>query len=415
MEGLEGAVSQRAHCRSCGSSDLATVLDFGPTPLADRLVPSDALDVPDPVWPLTLVFCRACALVQVTFDVPGEAYGDDYPYYTSTNPGLVEHFAEGAREIDQRRALSDGALVVEIASNDGVQLAPLRELGARVLGVDPASGPAGEANRKGLTTRCEFFTAESAARIAEEMGQAEVLVGNNALNLLPDLEDFRVAVRALLAPGGMLVLEVPSLLETLEQGAFDNVFHQNATYWSLLAMRAMLAPLGLEVFDLQRIPTFGGSLRLFCGAGRPVTSAVHEQAAAEERAGLGDEQAYSAFGARAREVRDRLRQQLLELRAAGRRCVAYGAAGGMATTLLSFLDLPPGTLEYAVDLNPHKHGSWTPGHRLLIRPVETLLEDRPDVALLLAWNFADAILEAQGQWRAAGGRFLIPIPEPRLV
>lgn len=408
-------MSQRTACRSCGSGDLASILDFGPTPLADRLVSRDQLAQEDSKWPLCLVFCRACALVQVTFDVPGEAYGDDYPYYTSTNPGLVEHFAEGARQIHARCPLEGGALVVEIASNDGVQLAPLRELGARVLGVDPASGPAAVANGQGLTTRCEFFTAESAASIAAELGRAQVLVGNNALNLLPDLEDFRQAVRALLAPEGLLVLEVPSLLETLRQGAFDNVFHQNATYWSLLALGEMLAPLGLVPFDVQQIPTFGGSLRVFCAAGRPVREAVHEQLAAERAAGLDGEQAFAAFGQRARSVRDELRAMLLELRAAGRRCVAYGAAGGMATTLLSFLDLPPGALEYAVDLNPHKHGSFTPGYRLEIRPVETLLEDRPDVALLLAWNFADAILAAQQPWRDAGGQFLVPIPEPRLV
>jgi SAM-dependent methyltransferase len=408
-------VSQRTTCRSCGSADLATILDFGPTPLADRLVPRDRLGEEDPVWPLNLVFCRACALVQVTFDVPGEAYGDDYPYYTSTNPGLVEHFAEGARQIHARSPLGEGGLVVEIASNDGVQLAPLRELGATVLGVDPASGPAAVANERGLTTRCEFFTADSAARIAAELGRAQVLVGNNALNLLPDLADFRRAVQALLAEDGILVLEVPSLLETLEQGAFDNVFHQNATYWSLLALGKMLAPIGLEPFDVQAIPTFGGSLRVFCAAGRPVRESVREQLASERAAGLDGEEAFAAFGQRARGVRDELRSMLLRLGVQGKRCVAYGAAGGMATTLLSFLDLPPGVLEYAVDLNPHKHGSWTPGYRLEIRPVETLLEDRPDVALLLAWNFAEAILGAQREWREGGGQFLVPIPEPRLV
>ena len=407
-------MSTRTTCRSCGSAELETVLDLGLVPLADRLVPHERLASEDPAYPLALAVCRSCTLAQVPFDVPEDSYGEDYPYYTSTNPGLVEHFTAATAEVAKRVELED-ELVVEFASNDGVQLAPFAARGARVLGVDPAPGPAAEANRQGLETRCALFTAGIARELARERGRARVLVGNNALNLLPDLADFREAVGALLAEDGVLVLEVPSLQRTLEQGAFDNVFHQNTTYWSLHALEAMLAPAGLRPFDVQQLSTFGGSLRVFAARDREPQPTVEAQRARERTAGLDGLEAFEAFGRRARSTRGQLREQLLALHGDGQRCVAYGAAGGMATTLLSFLDLPEGVLEYAVDLNPHKHGSWTPGQRLLIRPVETLVEDGPDVALLLAWNFADAILEAQRPWRDRGGRFLVPVPEPRLV
>lgn len=415
-------MSQRTECRSCRSADLAEILDLGRSPLADRLLKKEELGREDPAFPLQVALCNECSLVQTTFDVPGDAYSDDYPYYTSRIPALVEHFDRAVDAILERRPLLDGDAVIEVASNDGHQLLSFLDRGRRsglsveVLGVDPARGPAAEAVSKGVPTEAEFFTHQWAQdHVAKGRKQVSYLVGNNALNLLPDVEDFRRAVDLLLAEDGILVLEVPSFVRTLELGAFDNVFHQNVTYWTLHSFAAALAPIGVVPFDVEAIPTFGGSLRLYASRQpREETPSWRGLWAEEERMAVESTTCYAPFADRARRAKQELESLLTDLRSRGKRIVAYGAAGGMATTLLSFLEVPAETFAYAVDRSEVKHGRYTPGHQLLIRSPLDMLEDQPDFALLLAWNFEDAIVAENRAWIEAGGRFLIPVPEVRI-
>lgn len=409
-------MSTRTSCRACGSTDLVTILDFGVTPLADVLLTEEQLGEVDREYPLRLVFCPESALVQITEDVPPEIlYGGDYPYYTSVNPGLVQHFTRGAREMMRRKPLTADSLVIEAASNDGYQLAVFREAGARVLGIDPASGPARVANEAGIETLVRFFDAQVAEELFAEGRQADLLTGNNVLNLIQDLDDFMRAVDLLLKDDGMLVLEVPYLVDTIDMAAFDNVFHQNTTYWTATSLDRMLRRWGLFLNDVEHVDTFGGSLRVYCSREEAPTEACTTLLARERERGVHTRAFYAAFASRVEGIRTELLRMLGDLRAEGKRVVAYGAGGGMATSLLAYLGLDGETLEYAVDINPHKHGRYTAGSRLLVRPAETLLEDRPDVALLLAWNFEPAVLSAQAEYRERGGRFLVPIPEPRLV
>lgn len=403
-------------CRACGHRELVTVLDLGESPLADRLLHPHELEEQDLFFPLKLVVCPSCALVQITEDVPPEIlYCGDYPYYTSVSPGLVRHFTEAAHTMLERTPLAPGARVIEAASNDGYQLKVFQEEGLEVLGVDPASGPAQVANDAGIDTRCDFFSAAAAERIAAEGKQADLLTGNNVLNLIQDLDDFARAVDLLLKPEGTLCFEVPDFVATIDQTAFDNVFHQNTTYWTATSLERFWRRHGLHLNHVEPAPTFGGSLRVYFERTAAPSEAVHARLAEEERRGVPTTAFYAAFADRVESIKAELCGQLAELRGAGKRLVAYGAAGGMATTLLSYLDLSEAELEYAVDINPHKHGRYTSGSRLEIRPAEVLAEDLPEVALLLAWNFADEVLKQQASYRERGGQFLVPIPQPRLV
>lgn len=402
-------------CRACGSA-IVEVLDLGRTPVADLLLTEQELGEPEPTFELVVGFCEGCALLQLVELLDQEGlYTDDYPYYTSEVPGLVAHFGDSARQLLAERDLGSGSLVVEAASNDGYMLRVFAEAGTRVLGVDPASGPAKVAESVGVPTIVDFFGSEVAARIVSEHGHSDLVLGNNVLNLVPDPSDFAAAVDLLLADGGAAVLEVPYVIDTLDAGAYDNFFHQNSSYFSLTAIERLFRPHRMVVADVERVDTFGGSVRVTISRGAAHGAAAAEMLAAETRRGVGDSELYGRFAERAQASRDDLVGMITQLHRDGKRLVAYGAAGGMATTLLSFTGIDSSVIEYAVDANPHKHGRYTPGSHLLIRPAEVLTEDRPDVVVLLAWNYAGAVLEAQAAYREAGGRFLIPIPEPKLI
>ncbi len=403
-------------CRASGSLENRTILDFGAMPVADRLLNEDELASEDPLYPLHLVFCPESALVQITHDVPPDIlWGGDYPYYTSVNPTLVQHFTEAAHEAMAHKPLHGDSLVLEIASNDGYQLRVFREAGARVLGVDPAHGPSQVARDLGIDTRERLFDRACAEDLANEGVQADVIVANNLINLIPDPVEFVECVDRLLKPDGLVMLEVPNFVDTVDKVAFDNVFHQNTTYWTASSLHRLFQRVGLTMVDIRRIPTFGGSLRvLFERQGKP-SQAVEDMLRTEQERQVDQFAFYEAFAAKAQAIRSELRQRILDAHGEGKRIAAYGAAGGMATTLLSFLQLPPGVMDYAVDLSPHKHGRWTSGYRLLIHPPEKLDEDVPEYALLLAWNFEPQVLEQRHVYREKGGKFLVPIPNVREV
>ena len=405
-----------APCRSCGADRVVAVLDLGRSAVPDRLVAADRLAEPDPTFDLRLGFCPDCMLLQL-LDVPDGAflYDEDYPYYTTALPGLLAHFRASAHEIMARLPLGAHSLVVEAASNDGYMLREFAARGIPVLGIDPAPGPARLAEEAGVPTLVDFFCTRVAHGLAAEGRQADLILGNNVLNLVPHPEDFARAVDVLLAPDGEVVLEIPYAVETVRNGWYDNLFLQNSSYFSLLALDRLFRRHGLRPTLVERLPLLGTSLRVRLARTGPVDPSV--DALLEEERALGVDRAdwYGAFGDAARAHRDALRTLLLSERARGHRIVAYGAAGGMATTLLAGLGLPDDVLEYAVDVNPYKHGKFTPGLRLPIHPPSRLAEDRPDLVLLLAWNYAQEILAGNEPFRRAGGRFIIPFPEPRVV
>lgn len=405
------------HCRSCRSTKTEVCLDLGMVPLADLLYPDALTGQPEPRFPLRLVFCQSCSLVQLDeIDLPDDLYGVDYPYYSSSLTGWTARARDHASEIIASQRLGPEHLVIEAGSNDGYMLERFVAEGIQVLGIDPAPGPVEVAQQRGVPTECSRFDLATARRLAGKGRQADVIIGNVLLNLLADLGDGAEATRALLAPQGIAIYEVPWVVAMVKGNAYDMIFHQNLSYFSLTALEHLFRSHQLFVNDAVHISdVMGGSLRITLGH-QPNPKPSVDELRSYEREVLADQiDFYQDFGRRANQASRALSVLISDLKASGKRVVGYGAAGGMATTLLAYGHLNGEALDYVVDANPHKHGLYTPGPRLRIEPTARLLEDQPDYVLLLAWNYADEILADQSAYRARGGKFIIPVPDPVVV
>ncbi len=402
-------------CLSCGCESLQEIMSFGDTALADRLMSQTQLFEPEPMAPLELVFCPQCSLVQIRHTVDPEVlFCRDYPYFSSVSPMLMKHFRASAEDIIRMRGLSASSLVVEAASNDGYMLKPFLEAGVQVLGIDPADGPAAAATKAGVRTLNTFFSLELAQKLAGEGVAADVFLANNVLAHVPDLNEFVTGIRTLLKPEGMAVIECPYLLDLIEHNEFDTIYHQHLCYYSATALDALFRRNGLFLNDVKRLAIHGGSLRLFVGRTEAVGPAVKEMLASERAAGVTSLAYYESFADKVRLLRERLTGILSGLKAEGRRIVGYGAAA-KANTLMAYCGIGADQLDYLVDLNPNKHGRFYSGNHLPIYPPTKMAENPPDYLLILAWNFAAEIMQQQSAFREAGGRFIVPVPEPVVI
>lgn len=402
-------------CRACGKSLPEPFLDMGETPLADRLVPYEARGEPVITAPLAAAYCPGCALVQLTHTVdPHLLFCDDYPYYSSVSPALSEHFRRSAEDLLVTRPLGPESLVLEIASNDGYFLRHFAARGISVLGIDPAEGPASVAAARGIPTLRTFFGREVAGRLRSEGRRADLVLANNVLAHAPDINGFIEGIARVLKEDGLAVLEMPYVVDLIDRCAFDTIYHEHVFYFSVTALSRLFRHRGLHINDVRRLDVHGGSLRLFVEHVEAPTARLREILTREETEGVSRPHYYAGFTDRVDSVRCRLRGLLAELKQRGKRIAAYGAAAKGAT-LLAVTGIGTDVLEYVVDLNPRKHGRYMPDGKLPIYPVELLGEDAPDFTLVLAWNFLDEIAAQQREYLEAGGRFIVPIPEPRIV
>lgn len=402
-------------CRICGSRELTMVLALGETPLANAFIRPQDRETSESRFPLELLRCAVCGLVQLSVVVRPEILFRHYLYASSASPPIVSHFEAYADEV-ARRFAPPSSLVVEIGSNDGVLLRPLRARGLQVLGIEPATNLARAANAVSLETWNEFFAVDVARRIAAERGPANAVLANNVLAHIDDLEALLRGLDVLLDDRGVFVAEFPYLRNLIENVEYDTIYHEHLSYFSLAPLERLFARVGMELFDIKQLPIHGGSLRIFVGrAGRhAATPAVEELRGAEARAGLADPAVYERFAACVRESREALRDLLLRLRGAGKRVAALGATA-KGNTLLNYCGIGPEVVEYVADSTPLKQGLLTPGMRIPVRPERVIRDDRPDFTLLLAWNYAEAIVERFGDYIAAGGRFIHPIPLARVM
>jgi SAM-dependent methyltransferase len=413
---VSGRSYRRRDCRLCGSTDLTLVIPLAPTPVADDFVPASRLDRPQEVFPLDAFLCNGCGLVQLLEVVDPNSIYEEFLYVTRSSPGLVEHFQGYADDVVQRTKLGPGRLVVEIGSNDGTLISFFQRHGLRVLGIDPAKAIAMAATAAGTETIAAGFTPALAAQIKHDRGAADLIVANNVVANIDDLQELAGAVRDLLAPDGVFVIESGYLADLVRNLVFDNIYHEHLCYHSVKPLAAYLARHGMEMFDVQHVPTKGGSIRVFAqhrGAARPVTPNVAAMIAAEEAQGLYRPETYQALCRTLDRLRDSLVDVLCGLKMRGRSIAGYGASHSV-TTLIHHFGIAD-QLSFVVDDNPLKHNLHSPGNHLPVLPSAALLERRPDYVVVMPWRFAEAITRRNQPYLQAGGRFIVPIPETRIL
>ncbi|MDP2619647.1 MAG: class I SAM-dependent methyltransferase [Hyphomicrobiales bacterium] len=401
-------------CRSCGGNELVDVLDLGCQPLANEL-PLDP-NAAQERFRLNLVFCPACALMQIDETVPPERLFSDYVYRSSFADSMLAHVRLLVERLIAERRLNRDSLVVEAASNDGYLLQYYRERGIPVLGIEPAANIAEIALReRGIPTDIAFFDDGYAAGLARRGVRCDVFHAHNVIAHVPDPNPFLRGVARVLKPDGIAVIEAPYVRDLVDGLQFDTVYHEHFSYFGATSFAALAARNGLKLIDVEHVPIHGGSLRYVLGLeGSRAKPAVRKILDEERRSGLASPAYYQSFARRVGRLSARLKSELDALKAAGATLAAYGASA-KGSTLVNTLKLGPETIAFAVDRNPLKQGRHMPGQHIPILAPSALRERRPDCVLLLTWNFADEIIAQQRDYLEAGGRFLIPLPEPRFI
>ena len=405
-------------CRFCGAPLVHTFCDLGMSPLSNAFLTADQLNAMEPFYPLHAQVCGSCFLVQLQqFQSPEQIFGD-YAYFSSYSDSWLAHARSYVAQMTQRFGLGPASQVVEIASNDGYLLQYFRSGGIPVLGIEPAANVATAAAAKGIPTVVKFFGTRTAAELSAAGQRADLLIGNNVLAHVPDLNDFVAGLGLLLKPSGVVTMEFPHLLRLMEETQFDTIYHEHFSYFSFTTAERVFARHGLTLFDVEELPTHGGSLRIFaCHSASPpaaVTGRVAGLKRREAGAGLGRIETYSGFSERVAETKRALLEFMIGAKRQGKRLAGYGAAA-KGNTLLNYCGIRGDFLDYVVDRNPHKQNRFLPGTRVPVQPPEKLQETRPDYLLILPWNLKAEIVEQMAHIRQWGGRFVVPIPRVEVL
>lgn len=404
-------------CRFCGAPLRTTFVDLGVSPLCQTHIAPEQLQHMEPFYPLHAWVCDACFLVQLQEFVAPDSIFTEYAYFSSYSTSWVEHARRYTQMAIQRFGLHAGSKVMEIASNDGYLLQHFVAAGIPVLGVEPAANVARVAIERGVPTTVQFLGRDSGRAMAREHGLADLVLGNNVLAHVPDINDFVQGMRELLAPAGVITMEFPHLQRLIEGNQFDTIYHEHFSYLSFTTVEQVFAAHGLVLFDVEELPTHGGSLRIFARhaahTALPVGPAVAALRQRELELGYRGLERYRGFGQQVQRTKHELLAFLIEAKRQGKRIVGYGAPG-KGNTLLNYCGIRTDFLDFTVDANPYKQGKYTPGTRIPILAPEALRQARPDYVLILPWNLQEEIRAQAAYIREWGGRFVVPIPSVKV-
>lgn len=402
-------------CLGCGREGPTPFLDLGSMPLANCYL--DPRDVDNErAYPLAVAYCYDCRLVQITEPVPPEQLFSEYSYFSSYSDSFVEHAREMVLDLIARLGLGADSRVLEIASNDGYLLRHFQQRKIAVLGIEPARNVAAEAMRRGIPTLSRFFGPCAVDEITADFGRADLIIGNNVLAHVPRINEFLEAVAGCMKDDGVAVFEFPYLRDLLARTEFDTIYHEHVFYYSVTALAALARRASLEVTDVVWQPVHGGSLRVFLkhGGTTDMAANVYRMMEDENHDGLTSPEVYRRFGESVSTLRQKLCEMLHRLRGEGKRIAAYGAPA-KGNTLLNYCGIGRDSIEFTVDKSPHKQGKLLPGSHIPIRPPEALASERPDYTVILPWNITAEIVDQQREYAARGGRFIVPIPRPRVL
>jgi SAM-dependent methyltransferase len=401
-----------AVCRLCANPLRDVVVDLGASPLSNSYISPDNLMSMEPYFPLKAYFCKQCGLVQLEEFASPEDIFSQYDYFSSFSETWLRHARQYVEHMTERFSLNKNSQVVEIASNDGYLLQYFIERGIPSLGIEPAGNVAEAARAKGVPTENLFFGLETAKALKKRGFAADVALGNNVLAHVPDINDFAAGFAALLKPDGVMTVEFPHLLNLIRETQFDTIYHEHFSYLSLYTVRRILAKHGLRVFDVQELPTHGGSLRVFAclsASERSVSPAVDALLERESAARLDDIEGYMSFAPAAEEVKNSLLLFLIEAKRQSRKVAGYGAAA-KGNTLLNYAGVRPDLVAVVADKNPGKQGKYLPGSRIPVVSPEEMLAGKPDYVLILPWNIREEIMEQLAGIREWGGKFITAVP-----
>lgn len=414
----EGSRSKRGSCMCCGAELSRTFVDLGMSPLCESYVPYEKLNHMEPFYPLHVYVCENCFLVQLEEFVSPEEIFTEYAYFSSYADSWVEHMRRYADMITGRLGLGSNSLVVEVASNDGYLLQHFVNKAIPVLGIEPAANVAKIAIEKNIPTLVKFFGENTARELVAEGKQADLICGANVLAQVPKLNDFVKGLEILLKPGGVVTIEFPHLMRLMAENQFDTIYHEHFSYFSLVAADRVFAAQGLTIFDVEQIPTHGGSLRIYAcrtsDATKPVTESVKALRKEEVDAGFVKIESYARFTEQVKETKRKLLEFLIDAKRAGKKIAGYGAPG-KGNTLLNYCGIGTDFIDFTVDRNIYKQGKFLPGTHIPIYAPEKILEVKPDFVLILPWNFKDEIVEQMAYIREWGAKFVVPIPEVRVL
>jgi len=388
------------------------------SPLCESYLTADQLDQPEAFYPLRAFVCERCLLVQLREYVGPSDIFSEYPYFSSYSETWLDHARRYTEEMIDRFGLGPHSFVAEVASNDGYLLRNFVARGIPALGVEPAANVAAAAVRLGVPTRVAFFGRALAQQLVDEGVRPDLLVANNVLAQVPDLHDFVAGMRMLLKPGGVITVEFPHLLRLIRDNQFDTIYHEHFSYFSLFSAETVFAAHDLAVFDVEELPTHGGSLRIYACHRDDATKTVTERVAAlidhEVAEGIADLELYGRFQERVKQTKRKLLQFLIDAKQLGRSIVGYGAPG-KGNTLLNYCGIRTDFLDYTVDKNTYKQGKFTPGTHIPIFPPDRIFETRPDYVLILPWNVKDEISRQMAAISSWGGKFIVPIPHVHVI